>query len=469
MPSPAFVRLGPSSAERSSQLAKADTGPYADTIDLICAQVPKEFGPGSLVWLWLGSDNNKGQPTEWTQGIHALARCHSKIGPREKQFSILLDNVLILERTVEKFELLTHTPETYTSSLIDTPIVGINNYASQVVQVVSDEEFATIGAIIADLLPESREALLERVPGADAVEIVPRKDKPAEEGWTTVPPPPPFVAEIDEADVVFRRVLKLLFDDKVGGVLLVGPPGTGKSWYARQIAIMLTKGERSRIREVQFHPAYQYEDFVEGYVPKEEGGFTLRPKHLLEMADTARQGSELAVLVIDEFSRTDPARVLGETLTYMERSLRGVEFHLPSGRKVSIPENLVFLATMNPEDRSVDEIDAAMERRWAKIELKPDPNKVRDFLQGNEAPNELIAPIMTFFVAMQNFVEVGHAFFKTVHDVESLERLWDTQLKFVVSKRFRFEPETLDEVKGLWEACLEEARAATGAPGPGRG
>lgn len=32
------------------------------------------------------------------------------------------------------------------------------------------------------------------------------------------------------------------------------------------------------------------------------------------------------MIVIDEFSRTDPARVLGEAMTYMEKSLRGQEF-----------------------------------------------------------------------------------------------------------------------------------------------
>lgn len=120
--------------------------------------------------------------------------------------------------------------------------------------------------------------------------------------------------------------------------MLQGAPGTGKSWCARQIAIKMTGGDRHRMREVQFHPSYQYEDFVEGYVPKGSTGFTLRDKHLLEMIQVANAIDGPVVLVIDEFSRTDPARVLGEALTYMEGSLRGVDFRLPSGRSVSIPK-----------------------------------------------------------------------------------------------------------------------------------
>ena len=49
------------------------------------------------------------------------------------------------------------------------------------------------------------------------------------------------------------------------GVILSGPPGTGKSWYAQQIGVALS-GRWDAIRSVQFHPSYQYEDFIFGLV-----------------------------------------------------------------------------------------------------------------------------------------------------------------------------------------------------------
>lgn len=263
-----------------------------------------------------------------------------------------------------------------------------------------------------------------------------------------------IASHLDDEDEVYLEVQKLLTVDQAPGVLFVGPPGTGKSWYARQIAVKLTNGRASRVREVQFHPSYQYEDFVEGYVPDPEKGFKLADRHLLEMIALADKVDGPVVLVIDEFSRTDPSRVLGETMTYMESSLRGVQFYLPSGRRISIPANLVFLATMNPEDRSVDELDSAMDRRWAKVNLAPDQKTVRKFLTENSAPARLIGAAIDLFVALQDHIEVGHAFFRTVKDKPSLERLWESQILPLAKKRFRFDQGALREVEALWAECL---------------
>lgn len=450
MGKPAFVRLGPSSAKLSKLLSKAPAGDYPYPITLECAQVPQDFGPDSLVWLWLGSDNNKGQATSWTQGIRALAVCKKKSGPVSGQYEITLNDVFMLPRSVEKLELLQASPETYARSLSGAAIIGLNNYSSQVVQILSSDEFATIGAVIARLLPDVRDSLFDKVSGAADVELIARvKPGPEGKGGSPVVNEP----ELPDDDEIYQDVLKLTSDDMAGGVLLVGVPGTGKSWYARKIARKLTGGDAHRIREVQFHPSYQYEDFVEGYVPDQAMGFRLADKHLLQMIEIAQQTEAPVVIIMDEFSRTDPSRVLGETMTYMEGTMRGVQFYLPSGRKVTIPKNLIFLATMNPDDRSVDEIDDAMDRRWGKITLEPKVNKVRDFLTENGMEPALIGPIIEFFIELQRRVPLGHAFFRAVRDRDSLNRLWDMQLRHFLRKRFRFDPATLTEVEGLWTEC----------------
>jgi len=48
-------------------------------------------------------------------------------------------------------------------------------------------------------------------------------------------------------------------------LILYGPPGTGKTWIARKLAADLVGPEQVKL--VQFHPAYTYEDFFEGYRP----------------------------------------------------------------------------------------------------------------------------------------------------------------------------------------------------------
>ena len=107
----------------------------------------------------------------------------------------------------------------------------------------------------------------------------------------------------------------------------------------------------------------------------------MRAKVFLQMCiDAAEDPDHTYVVVIDELSRADPGRVFGEALTYIERSRRGDEFLLASGQTAVIPPNLVILATMNPLDRGVDEVDAAFERRFAKIAMDPDPAILVEFL-----------------------------------------------------------------------------------------
>lgn len=275
----------------------------------------------------------------------------------------------------------------------------------------------------------------------------------------------PLVSEITDDDPIFQSVKQLLKEDEFAGVILAGPPGTGKTWYARQIGIKFVEGDGSRLREVQFHPSYQYESFIEGYAPYSAGGFKLADGHLLKMCDAALRTGKTHVLIIDELSRTDPARVIGEAMTYMETSLRGQPFYLPSGRRVVIPSNLFFLATLNPEDRSVDEIDAAMDRRWAKVYLAPNPANVNGFLSTNNVPEVMRGKVLTFFTWVQAYYKLGHAFFRTVKDRPSLERLWDNHLVFLFEKAFRYDLDTLQEIRSHWSELLHsiENPANTGA------
>ncbi|TGT91915.1 MULTISPECIES: AAA family ATPase [unclassified Mesorhizobium] len=428
--------------------------------------MPSDFDVGSTALIWLGSNNNKGQPTPWDQGIRAIGICSFKklTEPVEKRiFEIVIDDVFVFPTTVKKEDLLKSAPDTYTQFLTDASIVGINNYASQVVQILKPQDLTIICAMISSIQPESRDELEKRVPGSKAFKLSLPAQKQVQASAET--PETPVQSLIPDNDAVLLETYKLINDDDMGGVMLVGAPGTGKTWYARQIALKLTGGYDSLIREVQFHPSYQYEDFVEGYVPdRDAGGFRLIDKHLLTMISAAQKTNSKVVMIIDEFSRTDPARVLGETMTYMEGSHRGRDFFLPSGRVVNIPKNLVFIATMNPEDRSVDEIDAAMERRWAKIRIPPSADKLRDFLTDNKMAGPALGAVVEFFNELQSHLELGHAFFRTVKDGESLLRVWDTQIHFAVRKRFRFDAETQKAVEALWQKCIAAVTAAEASP-----
>ena len=64
---------------------------------------------------------------------------------------------------------------------------------------------------------------------------------------------------------VYHPLSQTLLQSK--NLILRGAPGTGKTYLAKEIAKELTGGNEDQIGFVQFHPSYDYTDFVEGLRP----------------------------------------------------------------------------------------------------------------------------------------------------------------------------------------------------------
>ena len=202
------------------------------------------------------------------------------------------------------------------------------------------------------------------------------------------PPPPPrhpletlaekILFDVDE----LRKIKTLLSLNDKRQVIFQGPPGTGKTYVARKLAECLA-GSEDRVRLVQFHPSYAYEDFVQGYRPvlgAEQLGFELRDGPLIEMAEAAEKAPDAKhFLVIDEINRGNLAKVFGELyflLEYRDQKMR-LQY---SDQPFSLPTNLYIIGTMNTADRSIALVDLALRRRFHFVEFHPDKAPVQGLL-----------------------------------------------------------------------------------------
>ena len=169
-------------------------------------------------------------------------------------------------------------------------------------------------------------------------------------------------------------------------IIFFGPPGTGKTHCAKQLLPeLLGDGWDDRWSIVQFHPSYNYEDFVRGVQVETTQSGQVAYKTLNRTfgdmcANASKHPDEKFALIIDEINRANVSAVLGELIYALE--YRGQPVNTPYAvggeKELVIPKNLYVIGTMNTADRTIGQIDYAVRRRFAFVACPPDEQVVRD-------------------------------------------------------------------------------------------
>ncbi|MFC6715056.1 McrB family protein [Branchiibius cervicis] len=206
-----------------------------------------------------------------------------------------------------------------------------------------------------------------------------------------------------------------------GQVVLQGPPGAGKTYVATEYVEWATSNrlEDSRLQAiidglptnqrnvtdiateverrgltcvwdiVQFHPGYDYTDFVRALVAQPQGdGVSFVPRHRIFSLicaigeELARRGHEAdLVLILDEVNRGDIPNIFGELLYALEYRGQAVAtpYAIDGDASLTVPSRLRVLGTMNTADRSIAVIDYALRRRFVFLDIAATAEPINAF------------------------------------------------------------------------------------------
>jgi 5-methylcytosine-specific restriction enzyme B len=272
-------------------------------------------------------------------------------------------------------------------------------------------------------------------------------------------PPATTPLSSSRTDKLVEAIGRHLSDAK--NVILQGPPGTGKTYLSTEVvrwfgngvavaelpksrfsALLATRGGvDSMMKEqelgpvvwerIQLHPSYSYDDFVRGMTAVQRGGhlsFIPEDRVLVQMAAVARtQPGTKFILLLDEINRANLSAILGEVIFAIEPGARGLGVRLqypappnsPTEDALVLPDNLLFLGTMNTADRSIGIVDYAVRRRFRFLDIAPNTSVIDEHYSAHP---ERAAGARILFESIDRHIgdddlRIGHSYFLIDHDL----------------------------------------------------
>ncbi|MEI0567648.1 AAA family ATPase [Brachyspira pulli] len=253
---------------------------------------------------------------------------------------------------------------------------------------------------------------------------------------------------------------------------------------------------------VQFHPSYDYTDFVEGLRPIKDSngniGFERKDGIFKKFCKEAlKNRSSKFVFIIDEINRGEISKIFGELFFAIDPGYRGESGKIQTQYNnlinndesdeddefedgFFVPENVYIIGTMNDIDRSVESMDFAMRRRFAWKEVKAentqymldtmlnDNNEMKEkdkqlFIDEAKkrmnALNNAISEIESFnsayhigasyFLKLKNYYNGGNI-------EEAFNSLWENHLRGLLYEYLRGMPDAESKLEELKKFIVKE-------------
>ena len=179
-------------------------------------------------------------------------------------------------------------------------------------------------------------------------------------------------------------------------IIFRGAPGTGKSYLAKQIAAdivsdgatdnytELTDEQKKQIEFVQFHPSYDYSDFVEGLRPKmnEDGtmGFELYDGIFKSFTDKARRNFESSKksrkAIEQEASVQTQMKAFFDSIEYGETSFKTVTGNKFTISDIDEEKNRIYIEI--PGNKTANKLVLNIGEIRAMLESGLEFNKISD-------------------------------------------------------------------------------------------
>ncbi|EAJ8395174.1 McrB family protein [Campylobacter jejuni] len=170
------------------------------------------------------------------------------------------------------------------------------------------------------------------------------------------------------------------------------------------------------------------------------------------------------IIIIDEINRGNVGKIFGELITLIEPSKRigekeELKVTLPySGKEFGVPKNVYIIGTMNTADRSITSLDTALRRRFEFIEMMPDVSKLSIDCEGINLQELLKAINTRIEYLLDREKTIGHAFFISVENLESLKKVFKNRIIPLLQEYFYNDYALIDAVlnkNGMLEISVE--------------